>query len=333
MNTSQRWCAPGTTSALRVMARAALAAMVVLESACSQRATNTAQGYVEGEFVYMASSQAGQLVRLAVQRGQTVPGGALLFSLEAQDEAAAVRQSAHQLQAAQAQLADLLTGKRPAEIAVNEAQLAQARADAKRTNLQWQRDQEQFRAGGIPKGQFDDSRQTALSTQEHVRELEAQLQVARLPSREQQIQAQRAQVDADRAALAQAQWKLDQKQVHAVNGGLVFDTMYRDGEWVPAGGLVVRMLPPENLKVRFFVPEAVLGALPLGHPVAIHCDGCTAVMPAVVTYVSVQSEYTPTNIYSNDTRAKLVFMVEAHPQRPADALKLHPGQPVSVSWQ
>jgi HlyD family secretion protein len=315
------------------VARAALSSCVaILAVGCAHGPQDTSQGYVEGEFVYMASSQAGQLVTLSVQRGQTVASGALLFTLESQNEADAVQQAARQLEAAQAQLSDLLTGKRPPEVAVNQAQLAQARSDAERLSLQRQRDEEQYRAGGIPKGQLDDSREQALSAEAHVRELQAQLEVAHLPGRREQIRAQQALVEADRAALAQAQWKLDQKQVRAARGGLVFDTMYRGGEWVPAGSPVVRMLPPENIKVRFFVPEAVLSSLPTGRAVVIHCDGCTAAIPAVISYASVQAEYTPTNIYSNDTRHKLVFMMEARPQ-PADAAKLHPGQPVQVSWR
>jgi HlyD family secretion protein len=106
--------------------------------------------------------------------------------------------------------------------------------------------------------------------------------------------------------------------------------MYRSGEWVPAGSPVVRMLPPENIKVRFFVPEAVLSSLSLGHKVAIRCDSCAADISASIRYISNQAEYTPPIIYSNDTRSKFVFMVEARPQ-PADAVKLHPGQPVQVS--
>jgi HlyD family secretion protein len=119
--------------------------------------------------------------------------------------------------------------------------------------------------------------------------------------------------------------------VHALHAGLVFDTMYRSGEWVPAGSPVVRMLPPENVKVRFFVPESVLGSLSAGRKLEIHCDGCAASIPATVSYVSAEAEYTPTNIYSNDTRAKLVYLVEARPQ-PADAMRLHPGAPVEVRW-
>jgi HlyD family secretion protein len=253
-----------------------------------------------------------------------------MFALESQNEADAVVQARQQLQAARAQQADLLTGKRRAEINVIEAQLAQARADATRAETQLRRDEEQYQAGGIPKSQLDDSRAAALSAAAHVRELEGQLEVARLPGREAQIRAQAAQVRAAEAALAQAQWRLDQKSVRAPHPGLVFDTMYRSGEWVPAGSPVVRMLPPENVKVRFFVPETVVGALAPGRPVHIHCDGCGADVPAVLSFVSDQAEYTPPVIYSNETRAKLVFLVEARPQA-TDAPRLHPGQPVEVA--
>ncbi len=316
------------TPRARALACACTAALA--SGGCSRDPRDTYQGYVEGEFVYLASSQSGQLTQLAVARGQTVAADVPVFALESQNEADAVAQARQQLQAARAQQADLLTGKRRAEINVIEAQLAQARADATRAETQLRRDEEQYQAGGIPKSQLDDSRAAALSAAAHVRELEGQLEVARLPGREAQIRAQAAQVRAAEAALAQAQWRLDQKSVRAPHAGLVFDTMYRSGEWVPAGSPVVRMLPPENVKVRFFVPETVVGALAPGHPVHIHCDGCGADVPAVLSFVSDQAEYTPPVIYSNETRAKLVFLVEARPQA-ADAPRLHPGQPVEVA--
>jgi HlyD family secretion protein len=255
-----------------------------------------------------------------------------VFALEAQNETDGVLQARQQLQAAQAQQADMLTGKRRPEIEVVAAQLEQARADAMRAETQYKRDQEQYQAGGIPKSQLDDSRAAAASAAAHVRELDGQLEVARLPGRNEQIRAQSAQVRAAQASLAQAQWRLDQKSVRAPHAGLVFDTMYRSGEWVPAGSPVVRMLPPENVKLRFFVPETAVGALAPGRAVRVHCDGCAADVPAVVSFVSDQAEYTPPVIYSNETRAKLVFLIEARPQ-PADAPKLHPGQPVEVILQ
>jgi len=311
---------------------AALLALCIVCASCSRQPANTWQGYVEGEFLYLASSQPGQLTELAVTRGQTVAQNTPLFALEAQNETDAVVQANEQLRAARAQLADLGTGKRPPEVDVTRAQLVQAEADAARAATQYHRDEQQLRAGGIAQSQLDDSRANALSSAARVRELQSQVTVARLPGRIEQIRAQQAQVDAAQAQLGQAQWKLDQKSVHAPHGGLVFDTMYRSGEWVPAGSPVVRMLPPENVKVRFFVPEAVVGSLTPGRRVSIRCDGCAADVPAVLSFVSDQAEYTPPVIYSNESRSKLVFMVEAKPQV-ADAPKLRPGQPVTVTLQ
>ena len=224
-------------------------------AACTQQPANTYQGYVEGEFVYLASSQSGQLTRLTVARGDAVVAGAPLFALESTSEVAAVDQARQQLLAAQSQLADIETGKRPQEIAVTEAQVRQAEADANRAAIQLARDEEQIRFAAIAQSELDDARAAAQSSAAKVHEMQSQLAVARLPNRAEQIQAQRAQVSAAQAALAQQQWRLDQKSVRAPHAGLVYDTMYRSGEWVAAGSPVVRMLPPKNVKVRFFVPR------------------------------------------------------------------------------
>lgn len=118
----------------------------------------------------------------------------------------------------------------------------------------------------------------------------------------------------------------------APRAGLVYDTLYREGEWIAAGSPVVRLLPPQNIKVRFFVPEAVVGGLAPGRAVSLHCDGCAADVPAAISFISSESEYTPPVIYSNETRVKLVYMIEARPS-PGDAPKLHPGQPLEVRLQ
>lgn len=297
---------------------------------CTRSQDHTYQGYIEGEYVYLGSSQPGTLKQLAVERGQTVAAGAPLFALDAVAETAAIEQARAQLAAARAQLADLRTGRRTPEVDVVRAQLSQATASARKAQAQLARDEAQWRAGGIARAQLDDSRAAAEVGAAQVRELRHQVEVARLPARPKQIGAQQAQVEAARAAVAQAQWKLDQTRVSAPAGGLVVDTPYRVGEWVPAGSPVVQLLPPPDLKIRFFVPEAAVGALAPGRAVSVHCDGCAADVAARISWVSNTAEYTPPVIYSNENRAKLVFMVEARPSD-ADAAKLHPGQPVAVT--
>jgi HlyD family secretion protein len=83
------------------------------------------------------------------------------------------------------------------------------------------------------------------------------------------------------------------------------------------------------VKLRFFVPETVVGSLKVGQPVIARCDGCGSPIEAKVSFVSRQPEYTPPVIYSREQRAKLVFLIEAKPE-PASAVLLHPGQPLDV---
>ncbi|WP_265922295.1 HlyD family secretion protein [Cupriavidus nantongensis] len=310
----------------------ALLGGALLAAACGNDRTDSWQGYVEGEFVSVASPFAGRLDALSVQRGQQVVQGAALFALEADDERAARQQAEDQLRAAEATLQDLKTGKRPLEVEVSRAQLAQAQAQAQRSAAALRRDQRQYEIGGIAQAQLDEARAQASSDAARVRELQRDIDVARLPGREAQQAAQAAQVAAARAALAQAQWKLSRKTVAATQAGLVYDVPYRLGEWVPAGSPVVRMLPPGNVKVRFYVPETVVGALRNGQALQVRCDGCAAPVAATISYVANEAEYTPPVIYSNETRRKLVFLVEARPSA-ADAPKLRPGQPVEVVRQ
>jgi HlyD family secretion protein len=301
-------------------------------TACSGEKSSAYQGYVEGEYVNVASPVAGRLDKLLVQRGQTIEAKAPLFRLDTEQELAAKQQADEQLNAAQAQLADLQVGRRKPEVAITRAQLAQAEAALEQAGLQLKRDEAQFDAGGIARAQLEESRANQAIKAARARELSGQLDVTRLPAREDQIRAQSAQVAAARAAQTQATWRLDQKRAAASQGGLVADTLYREGEWVAAGSPIVRLLPPGNVKLRFFVPESAAAGLTPGRSVSVGCEGCGAGVAAVVSHVSSEPEYTPPVIYSNETRAKLVFLVEARPSV-ANAPRLRPGQPVSVTLQ
>jgi HlyD family secretion protein len=110
----------------------------------------------------------------------------------------------------------------------------------------------------------------------------------------------------------------------------VHDTLYRQGEFVAAGNPVVVLLPPENLKVRFFVPQEKLAQIKTGATVSVQADGAARAVSATVNYISTQAEYTPPVIFSRETRANLVFMIEAK-FAAADAAELRPGQPVDVT--
>jgi HlyD family secretion protein len=132
-----------------------------------------------------------------------------------------------------------------------------------------------------------------------------------------------------RARLNSAETRLARRKMASPVNGSVQQIYYRPGEVVPAGRPVVSLLPPGNIKIRFFVPEAVLPRIALGDAVTIHCDGCKADVPAKVTFISRTSEFTPPVIYSQDERSKLVFLIEARTGTPGD---LRVGQPVDVHF-
>ena len=315
-----------------VLLLALVAGLAMIVSGCNRQPANAYQGYVEGKFVYVASPQAGRLTHLAVSRGETIAVSHPLFDLDNEPEAAAARQAEQLVRVSQARLADLQTGKRPPEIDVTRAQLMQALAEKQKSVDILKSYESQYAAGGVSLTDLITARTAVETNTAMVRQIESQLVVAELPARDQQIKAQAEQVAADRAALEQATWKLQQKAIVSPRDGLVFDTLYREGEWVAAGNPVVQVLPPENLELRFFVPETLVGKLKLGQGVSVHCDGCSSEVPAKIAFISTQCEYTPPVIYSNENRSKLVFMVIAKP--PLDkAAALHPGQPLEVTLQ
>ncbi|MGB5082934.1 MAG: HlyD family efflux transporter periplasmic adaptor subunit [Burkholderiales bacterium] len=297
---------------------------------CVDRSNGVLQGYAEGEYLRVASPIAGQLARLNVARGDSVKAGDPLFSLESENEAAARRQAEEQLRQADAQYRNLLTGKRPEEMEAIRAQLAQAEASLSLSESNLARQEELVRARFVSKEAADTARTARDRDRGRVNELKAQLSAARLAARPDEIRAAKAATAAAREALAQAEWRLEQKSLRAPRDARVTDTLYLQGEWVQAGSPVISLLPPANIKVRFFVPEGTLASVRIGQTAKVRCDGCGESVSAVIGYISSQAEYTPPVIYSRENRSKLVFLVEARPE-PSEATRLHPGQPVEVT--
>lgn len=308
-------------------ATAVLAALGLV--ACGEQAPPYYQGYVEAEYVRVAVPFAGSLERLHVQRGMQVKAGDALFALERENEEAARREAEERLHNAEAQLANLQKSRRPSEIEAVRAQLGQAEAALKLSQAQLKRLEQLVAQNFISRDRLDEARSAQERDRARVAQLTADLATSRLAAREDEIKAASAAVAAARATVEQADWKLGQKSATAPVAGLVADTFYVQGEWVAAGSPVVSLLPPQNVKVRFFVPEPALGTLRVGRNVIIGCDGCAAPMAASITFIASQAEFTPPVIYSKENRAKLVFLIEARAS-PEDAVKLHPGQPVEV---
>jgi HlyD family secretion protein len=296
---------------------------------CERPGDDYLQGYVEGEYLQIAAPLAGRLEDLPVRRGMTAAAGDLLFRLEDGLETAAVAEAEQGLARAASQVADLRKGRRPTEIKAVEARLDQARAAQVLAEKEFNRLAKLLREQSVSREAYDRAASALRRSTAQVAELTAELATAALGARPDAIAAARAEMEAARERLRQARWQLDQKSQSAGQGGLVFDTYYNPGEFVPAGFPVVSLLPPGLIKLRFFVPETMVATLRVGQTLHFTFDGAGQNYRAVISYISPQAEYTPPVIYSRETRSKLVFMLEAAPE-PASAARLHPGQPVDV---
>src|SRR5262245_4649933 len=281
--------------------------VIVLASGCNRTNGQRIQGYVEGEFVYIASPSASSLEKLNVARGEWVKAGVPLYALDSRPQKAARDEAAHRLAQARSNWEDVRKGRRPTEIDSLESQLKAASAALVLSEAEYGRQEQLIKTGAGTAEDFDRARALRNQDRHRVAQLEADLKTARLGSRDDQIAAAAADVQAKEAALAKAEWDLSQTNQSAPQAGLIFDPLFREGEWVPAGRPVVALLPPSNMKVRAFVPESRIGSVQLGDKVNILIDG-TAPVVGKVSFISPQAEYTPPVIFSQESRDKLVFM-------------------------
>lgn len=312
-------------------ARVGVAAVIATLAACGEEPPQAFQGYVEGEYVLVAPTQGGLLQKVHVQRGQSVHASTLLFELDRTSESAEVREATERVRSAQARAGNLDAPRRAGEVQALKAQIAQAEAALALAAQQLRRAEELQPSGAMAMAELDAARRNLEQLSARKAELQATLGLARQSiGRDPERLGAQADVATARAVLAQAEWRLAQRSVAATTAAAVHDSFYVAGEWVPAGRPVLSLLPPENVKLRFFVPEPIVGSLKLGQLMNFQCDGCGAPMVASISHVSTQAEYTPPILYNRESRAKLVFMVEARPT-PTDAARLHPGQPVDVT--
>ena len=286
-------------------------------------------GYMEADLVLVGSEQGGRIEALAVEEGASVKQGDPVFILESSEQEEAVAAAKARVTEAEARLADAKAEvQRPDEIKVLEAALAQAQAMREQANNNLDRARALFEKGWITKAQLDDAVAQHDRHEAAVAEAEKRITAAKLPGRSDMIDAAAANAEAARHALAEAEKNLGKRKVFAPAGGTVEEVYFRPGEVVKIGQAVIALLPPRNLKVRFFVDEPDRARLRVDQRVALTCDGCPPDLHAKINFIAREAEFTPPVIFSREQRQKLVYLVEARPD--GAAAELTAGQPVTV---
>lgn len=287
-------------------------------------------GYVEGETLYIGPNEGERLANLAVAAGSNVKVGDPLFSMStvllerSRDEAAA------RVKQLEAQVANLQASmNRPEQVAVLQAAMERAQAALALSQSDYERQRKLFTQGHVSKAALDRAAMALSRDEAGLKEARRQVQVARMSSRSQEIDAAEATQKQARAQLDALNIRIARQNVSAPAMGVVQDVFFRPGEMVNAGQPVVALLPPENRKVRFYVSESRLTDVKLGGKVKISCDGCASDLYGHISFIANRQEFTPPVIFSDDERAKLVFKAEARLEGAARDLPL--GMPASVT--
>ena len=298
-----------------------------LFSACAAGAP-LAVGYVEGEYVLLAPIEVAQVESITVKRGDRVTPGDPIVTLESADARIAVAQAQSAVAQAEASLADLKIGKRPEEIAVLEAELASVKAQKAEADRVQRRLSDLLTRGTSAQADYDRAATAAELAAAAVGQAEANLAVGRLPARAEAIKAAEKQVEQAKAALDQARWRLSKRVLAAPSPGRIDDVIREVGDIAGPSEPVISMLPDGAVKLKVYVPEEHFSSLKVGAMLDVRCDGCQPGLKARISYVSPDPEFTPPVIYSLETRQKLVYLVEARPER--ESAPLMPGQIVDV---
>lgn len=298
-------------------------------TACQSQQPNTElTGYIEAELRMVAAPQAGWITEQSIKEGDVVTEQQLLFKLDQVSQLAQAEQAEQNLRAAEARLQDLQKGARPEEVKALSSQLQEAQAKLALAEKEVVRIQALVSKGLTTQEQLDRAQTDVAVSQAQVKTIEQNIQVAGLGGRIDALIGAEANIRAASANYDEKQYQLAQRTQLSQLNGLVYEVYYHQGEYVPTTAPVLAIRLTDQDKVRFHVPQEQMTQVQLGQTIQVNADGLATPVSAKVTYIASTAEFTPPVIYSKDSRAKLVFLVEA--TLPANH-DLKPGLPVDIT--
>ena len=298
-------------------------------SGCNNSDSFSLAGYTYGEFTYLSFPFTEEVEQLFVSKGETVSKGQQLMKMDSFSAANALRVAEEKVQAEKALLNNMETGERQAAINVIRSQLDRAKSAASLAKNQLARNKRLYDKQMISTADWEQKREDYIQKSAQVKELLHQLELKKLPARQAEINNQLSRVESATLQRDKANWDLQQRILYAPQDAMVYDILYQPGERPSAGKPVISLLPPDSIKIRFYVPEKRLGEIHTGSQVKISCDGCKKLLSGYINYINPQAEFTPPVIYSTKRREKLLFMVEAIPVK-EDVPFIKIGQPVNI---
>jgi HlyD family secretion protein len=246
-----------------------------------------AEGRVEGNQVDVSSKYPGQLAEVLVEEGTNVVIGQVIARVSSPEFEAQLRAARSNLQSAQ----DALAGAE-ADIASRKAALEFAKSD-------FERGQELMKSGFITTQVFEERRRNYEG---------AEAAVNTMAARRDQAQAS---ITAAQAEVQRIESMIHELTLVSPRNGQVQYQLARKGETVAAGEPIVTILDLTDLHMVVFLSAADAGRLAVGDEARVILDAVPDyVIPAQVSFVASESQFTPKTVETEDERAKLMFRVE-----------------------
>lgn len=292
--------------------RAALLLLVTLFSgACREQEKIVLSGTIEARDAELASRLGGRVVEVHAREGERVRGGQVLLTLDRGPATAAVAEAAAVLAEARARLLELAHGTRHQEIERGRARAEAARAEARDAEATFRRGRKLFRQGVISAQEFDRLKAAHEAADARLREALERLALLEEGPRPEQIAAARAAVKRARAALRRAKLDLEEATVKAPWQGIIEVLDLEPGDFVAPGVPLVTLADPKRLWVRAYVPENLLGWVPLGAEAFVTVDSFPGrSYRGRVEFVATEAEFTPRNIQTREDRALQVYGIK-----------------------
>ena len=272
-------------------------------------------GRIEATEVDVATRFAGRVLEVNVMEGDFVEAGQVVARMDATTLEAQLREAeALQRQAISGRsAADAGVAQRTSAKATAQAVVAQRQADLLLAEQQLQRTRQLVAEKFISAQQLDvdaGKRQAAVAMLAAARSGVAEAEAAIVAAQAQRVEAA-SRIDAATATLERLQADLDDAQLKAARSGRVQHRLAQAGEVLPGGGRVLTILDLSDVFMRVYLPETVAGKLGLGAEARLVLDAAPdLVIPAQVSFVAAQAQFTPKTVETASERQKLVFMVK-----------------------
>jgi len=244
-------------------------------------------GRIEATQVDVSAKYAGRLATLSVNEGDEVTAGQVVARISSPEYEAQSRGARAQVLRAKQALAEA------------EALIAQRKADQVFAKTDVERGQPLVEKGYMTRQVFDQRVAKADATEAALRAAEAQRDAA-------QFAIQTAQAEVDR---------LDAILVDLVlvspRSGRVQYRLARAGEVVPAGQRILTILDLNDVYMTIYLPAGQAGQLALGDEARIILDALPQyVVPATISFVATDAQFTPKSVETVEEREKLMFRVK-----------------------